>query len=235
MAQLTIADVIIGYMKTNLKNFLIMVSVVVVGTVPTQAALLGAGSTITMSLEAESVCATIVTTASVPFASPNFAGTLVSTVWSHDVSNPFGGLTFTYQVFNDGLDGQGSSTSHQFNHGSDTLDRLTFSSYLGFLTDVNCSGVGIVPFNAVRNGSGSQISFNFRDPPEQSTLTPGHRSPLLIIQTDSAFWQNSIAMVVNANTVNVATFAPAAVPEPASATLALVCIAACWVGRRLKP
>lgn len=207
-------------MKTNLKHFLALMAVVAIGTVAARAAALTSGSAIAMSLEAEPVGATIVTTASVPFTSLTFGGRLVSTVWANDVSNPFGGLTFTYQLFN---------------NGPDTLERLTLSSYAGFLTDASYSGTGVVPLNVVRNGAGNQISFNFRDAVDQATLTPGANSPLLVIQTDSAVWQNSIAGVIDSSAVNVASFAPAVVPEPAAATLAVLGVMACLAGRRLKP
>lgn len=217
-------------MKSNLRHILAVLAVVVIGTVAARATSLVPGTSIPMSLEAEpAVGATIVTTASVPFTALTFSGTLVSTVWSGDTSNPFGGLTFTYQLFN---------------NGADAIERLTLSSYAGFFTDVSYAGAAgapfisvgteVVPLNAVRTASGNQISFNFRDAAEQATLIAGANSPLLIIQTDSQVWQNSIAGVINSSTANTATFAPAAVPEPATATLVVLGVVACLLERRLK-
>jgi hypothetical protein len=145
----------------------------------------------------------LIASASSPVTAPTFAGILFSSVYSGDTSNPWGGLTFIYQLFN---------------NGPDAIERLTLSSYAGFLTDVSYASTqgGIVPLNAVRTFAGNQISFNFRDPAEQGTLLPGSHSTLLIIQTDSMVYQNSLAGVINSSTANAATFAPAAVPEPAT-------------------
>jgi hypothetical protein len=205
-------------------------AVVSIGMVAARATSLVPGSAIPLSLEAEpAVGATLIVSASVPVTGLTFGGTLVSSVYANDSSNPWGGLTFTYQLFN---------------NGPDTVERLTLSSYTGFFTDVSYSGAAVaplisvgtevVPLNAVRTASGNQISFNFRDAAEQATLIPGANSPLLIIQTDSTVYQNSIAGVINSSTANTATFAPAAVPEPATATLVVLGVVACLLERRLK-
>lgn len=207
-------------MKTNLKRFPALMAMIVIGTVAARATSLTPGTAIPMSLEAEPVGATLIVSASVPVTALTFGGTLVSSVYANDSSNPWGGLTFTYQLFNT---------------GPDTVERLTLSSYTGFLTDVSYSGAGIVPLIVVRNGGGNQISFDFRDAAQQATLLAGASSPLLIIQTDSHVYQNSSAGVINSSTANSATFAPAAVPEPATVTLAVFGAVACLLGRRLKP
>lgn len=207
-------------MKTDLKHLLAGMAAIAIGTVAAQATLLGPGSSISLSMAAEpSASATLLATASSPVTAVTFGGTLVSSVYANDSSNPWGGLTFTYQLFN---------------VGPDTVERLTLSSFAGFLTDVNYSQTGIVPLNAVRTVSGNQISFNFRNQAEQGTLVPGGSSPWLIIQTDSTVYQNSIAGVINSSTANVATFAPAAVPEPATTALAALGVAACLLGRRFR-
>ena len=209
-------------MKTNLKHFLAVMAVVSLGTVAVRATSLVPGTAISpLSPEAEpAVGSVLVVSLSAPVTALSFTGTLVSSVYSSDSSNPWGGLTFTYQLYN---------------NGPDTVERLTLSSFAGFLTDVSYNGSGIVPLNAVRTAAGNQISFNFRTPDEQGTLTPGASSSLLIIQTDSSRYQNSIAGVINSSTANSATFAPAAVPEPATVTLAVFGVVACLLGRQLKP
>jgi hypothetical protein len=149
------------------------------------------------------------------FVAPTFSGTLISKVWSGDTSNPWfalGGLTFTYEISNDLL-------------SPDPIDRFTLSSYAGFFTDASYTSpnflVPVVPTTVVRNPSGNQISFNFTGLFE-GTLIPGASSAVLVLQTDATSYQNSIAGVINSSSANVATFAPLAVPEPASAALLLL-------------
>ncbi len=207
-------------MKTSTKHFFAAMAVVVTGTVAVHATSLVPGSAISLSLEAEpAVGSVLLVSASVPLTALTFTGTLVSSVYSNDSSNPWGGLTFTYQLYN---------------NGPDSVERLTLSSYAGFLTDVSYNGSGIVPLNAVRTTLGNQISFNFRNQLEQGTLISGASSSLLIIQTDSASYQNSIAGVINSSTANSATFAPKAVPEPTTVTLVMFGVVACFCGRRMR-
>lgn len=165
-------------------------------------------SSIALPLEAEPVGATLVTSSTVNFSALTFSGTLTSKVWSGDTSNPHGGLTFTYEISNNLI-------------SADAIDRFTLSSYAGFLVDASYNGAGILPTSVQRNTAGNQISFNFSGIGE-GTLIQGGSSPVLILQTDSATWQDSIAGVINSSTVNVATFAPLAVPEPTSLALVLL-------------
>jgi len=173
-----------------------------------QAATLTPGSSISLISENEPLGATAVISSTVNFTAPTFSGTLISTVWSGDTANLLGGLTFTYQLFNNTV-------------SPDPIDRFTLSSFSGVLTDASYFGAGIVPGSVVRNPAGNQISFNFTGPFE-GTLIQGGSSALLILQTDSTLWQNSLAGVINSSSVNVATFAPKPVPEPATAALALL-------------
>jgi len=170
-----------------------------------QALSLTPGSSISLVSENEPVGATSLVSSTVNFVAPTFSGTLISTVWSGDTSNPHGGLTFTYQLFNN-------------SYSPDPIDRFTLSSFTGFLTDASYFGPGIVPTSVVRNPVGNQISFNFTGLFE-GTLVQGGNSAMLILQTDSAAWQNSLAGIINSSSVNVATFAPVAVPEPTIAAL----------------
>jgi hypothetical protein len=41
----------------------------------------------------------------------------------------------------------------------------------------------------------------------------------LVLQTSATTYQNSFAAIINSSSVNVATFAPLAVPEPATGAL----------------
>lgn len=171
------------------------------------------GSTLLLSSEAEPVGASILNSVASPFVgvdilgNTNFTGTLTSTVWTGDTSNPFvGGLTFTYLLTNDGS-------------SADPLVRMTLSRFDGFQTDVSYFGLGSVPTSAERSlsNSGRQVAFNFETP---FRLQPGTSSALLIIQTDAFAWQNGNASVIDDATANALTFVPAAiVPEPTSMAL----------------
>src|SRR5262245_29509473 len=72
----------------------------------------------------------------VPFASATFNGTLISTVYSGDATNPYGGLTFTYQLINNA----GSSPVGD-------IDRLTINDYAGFAVDASYQSptTGVLP------------------------------------------------------------------------------------------
>ena len=59
-------------------------------------------------------------------------------------------------------------------------------------------------------------------PVDGLTTRQRRQRPLLIIHTDSTVYQSSLAGVINSSTVNVATFAPLAVPEPTAAVLLLI-------------
>jgi hypothetical protein len=191
-------------MKTVVQKLGIIVAAISLSVGSGQAISLSPGTSIALPAEPEPVGGIVVAVANSPFVAPSFSGTLVTTVWAGDVSNPFGGLTFTYQLSN---------------AGPDSLNRLTLSSYTGFQTDASYAGAGVVPNNVVRNIAGNQISFNFEDALNQATLLPSLSSPLLIIQTDSVSYQSSIAAVINSSSANVTTFAPLAVPEPTAAAL----------------
>ncbi|MFO1514426.1 MAG: PEP-CTERM sorting domain-containing protein [Verrucomicrobiota bacterium] len=210
-------------MKSTISKFAAVLGVTTVTLFNAQAVLLSPGSSIALPLEPGPIGGTLLASLSLPFTAPTFSGTLISKVWSGDTSNPFGGLTFTYEISNDTI-------------SPDPIDRFTLSSYAGFFTDASYAGGSIlsavVPTSVVRNPTGNQISFNFTGPFE-GTLIQGASSPLLVIQTSSANYQNSVAGIINSSTANVATFAPLAVPEPASA--ALVVLGAVALALRRKP
>jgi hypothetical protein len=202
-------------MRTTWIKATALCGMLLAGIVNTPALSLTPNSSILLPAEAEPVGASLVTSSTINFSALTFSGTLTSKVWSGDTSNPFGGLTFTYEISNDLL-------------SADPIDRFTLSSYAGFLVDASYSGAGVVPTTVTRNPAGNQISFNFSGISE-GTLIQGSSSPVLILQTSAATYQNSIGGVINSSTVNVATFAPLAVPEPTTAALlALGAIALGW-------
>lgn len=145
-----------------------------------------------------------------PFNNGVLAGTLTSQVLSGDTSNPYaGGLTFTYQL--------SISPSSR-----DSATQLSLSSFAGFQTDLSytTNGSGFIPAPSQfgRNSSGSVISCFWLTSP----VTPGSESALIVVQTDSANYQDSLAGIIDGLTVNVASLAPIAVPEPGMMGLLLV-------------
>ena len=146
----------------------------------------------------------MVASTNVVFTGLNLSGLLTSTVISGDASNPFGGLTFTYQLFNSAL-------------GVDSFGRLTVNGWDALPTDVSYQtpAVGLAPFAATRDANGNVIGFNFFGP----ELLPGMTSAVMVVQTSLPTYTDSFASVINGSVVSpIHTFAP--VPEPS--TLALV-------------
>lgn len=214
-------------MRTNslLVKATILLAAVALPVTSTEASLLSPNSFITPALEAGPVGASLLATTNVTFNGVDsgnnilFSGSLVSSVWSGDTSNPFSGLTFTYQL---------SSSAGSLN----SIDRLTLNRFAGFLTDVGYNGAGIVPARASRTPTGELIAFVFEDAFFQPALAPGSSSPTLVIQTDSPVYAIGNASIIDGATANVPAFVPQAVPEPA--TLGLVGIGLVAVATRKK-
>jgi hypothetical protein len=151
------------------------------------------------------------------YAGADIQGQIISTVYSGDVNNPWGGLTFTYQVFADSSSTEG-------------VRRFTAGNFGGFQTDVSYDDVGggydvlpaalpvssVAPQSVDRSGSGNVIGFDF--PLLYSPIQPGMNSALLVIQTDAMAWQPGLASVIDASAETVLSLAPI-VPEPTTAGL----------------
>jgi hypothetical protein len=153
----------------------------------------------------------------IPFVTATFAGTLTSTVISGDASNPYGGLTFVYQV------------ASVVGLPSGEIDRLTVNGYAGFLVDASYQSpplAGLAPTVNNRDASGDVVGFSFIGLPlGAGTLQPGMTSALLVLQTDAQLYQPTIASVIDGSVAMVASFSPA-VPEPGALALGLFAIGA---------
>lgn len=136
------------------------------------------------------------------FSSPTFSGTLESTVLSGDVSNPFGGLTFTFELSND------LASAHP-------LGRLTLNGWAGWLTDVsfNLDSLGVRPAIANRPVS-DVIGFTFMDIIGEGLVPAGKSSRLLVVQTNATSYTENLASVIDGFVATTPTFSP--VPEPAT-------------------
>lgn len=188
-----------------LASFLVMVAAV--GTA--QATLLSPGQTLVLvAPEPDPVGGVVVDTISLPFATANYTGVLTSTVIAGDVSNPWGGLTFVYELKND-------DTS------VDAIHRLTVNSFNAFQTDASYQFVAgtQAPTTADRSVNGDVVGFGFIGAPlGWGALLPAMTSAPLVVQTDAPAYQRTFASVIDGTVTSVGTFSP--IPEPM--TLAFV-------------
>jgi hypothetical protein len=162
--------------------------------------------------------ATLVASNSVAWASSptSINGTLVSTVWSGDANNPYGGLTFTYQVFLNAssINGLGQFTVSSF-AGFPAIDVTYDPSTLGILS--------VVPNEADRSLSGLDAGedLNFRFFGEMS---PGFNSVTLDVDTGAANYYTTLASLIDHVAVpDVETFGPTPLtPSPEPSTIGLM-------------
>jgi len=163
----------------------------------------------------------VINTSTHSFSAGVLSGTLISDVISGDASNPYGGLTFTYELNISSSSLQGAS-------------QLTVSSFDSFFTDVsyNNSGGGVVPSNFSRSSEGGTLGevvrFSFFSP----AVSGGEHSALLVVQTSATIYNVTEAGVIDGQTANVLTFAPLVVPEPTAAVLLLAGLGALAIARR---
>lgn len=152
------------------------------------------------------------------FASATLDGTVTSTVYTGDPSNPYGGLTFTYLV---------TLLSPQ---SSDSLSELTVGSYGGFQTDVsyNLVGTEVAPSDFSRTGgTGDVLQFFWNN---AGGVLPGETGALIVVQTSALNAQIGMGGVIDSVPANVAVYAP--VPEPAIGSLFASGLAALFIFRR---
>lgn len=133
-----------------------------------------------------------------------------------DTSNPFGANDVA--IF----------TAVQVNAGSaDALDRITESNFGNyFSTAVGYDNTSYVSFNNTypyvdpnsvdRSLNGDIVGFNWT---VGNPIAPGTWSAVLVIYTNSKGWATGQVGLIDSATVDLAGFAPAFVPEPATAGL----------------
>lgn len=153
-----------------------------------------------------------------PYVSSSLMGTLDSWVISGDTSNPFGGLTFVYQIHNGAMD---------------AVTGIGIGIFPGFATAVgNSTGGGpLAPvvggtdaFSATRSaGPGNDVSFAFVTSAPYSTVAPGTSSSYLVVETDAKVWTGSTAGLTDhtgATALDLAPIAPS-VPDGGSTMMLL--------------
>lgn len=178
---------------------------------------LAPGADITATGSSYPTGATQITSESTPFSFATINGTLISTVYRGDTSNPYGGLTFTYLL-------ELNSTS------SDSLSEFTLGGYSGFLTDVsyNQTGNEVAPSNFLRSGTGNVIHAQWESSAE---LPSGDTGALVVVQTSALGFGNNTGTVTDSSGGTVAILS-AAVPEPGIASLLTVGFGAFFMFRR---
>ncbi|GMU24140.1 MAG: hypothetical protein AMXMBFR13_42170 [Phycisphaerae bacterium] len=155
-----------------------------------------------------------------PLVGAAFNATLISTVIQGDTSNPYGGLTFVYEVIN--------SPNSQ-----DPLGRVTITGFDGWLTDMSYQpqlGGQLPPTIMDRAANGEVVGYSFIAPPLGTTaLLPGATSELLVVQTNAPSYTTSVGNVIDGSIAAGPAYAP--IPEP-TALLLLVGSAGMWLRRR---
>jgi hypothetical protein len=163
--------------------------------------------------EADPTGGAVVASQAVPFSVPGaFSGVLTSKVISGDPSNALGGLTFTYQITNDGVSGPNS------------IGRLSVADFTGWgdAASYQSSSVGVVPGSIDRQPSGDVVGFNFLPTPLDpltAFLAPLTGSRILVLQTDAPSYADVLASVIDGGVTQAATYGPK-VPEPSTLVLA---------------
>lgn len=144
-------------------------------------------------------------------------GSVTSTVIKGDSSNPYDGLTFTYQLMLNAV-------------STDSSSEMTIGSYGGVATDVSYNAIAgdVLPSNFTRSGGvGSTVRFLFSN---SGGIGPGDTSALIVVQTDAQNYAQASGGVIDSQTVNIATLAP--VPEPGIASLLITGLGTFFVFRR---
>ena len=182
------------------------------------------GDGITPASSAYPTGASILESTNYSFMSATLDGTVTSTVYTGDTSNPYGGLTFTYLV---------TLLSPQ---STDSADELTVGGFGGFQTDVsyNLSGSEVAPAGGPlepgfsrSDGTGDVLEFFWS---ANGGILPGETGALIVVQTSAQNAQVGMGGIIDSVPANVAVYAP--VPEPAIGSLFATGLAALFVFRR---
>jgi hypothetical protein len=149
----------------------------------------------------------VVATTIHPIVAATYTANLVTTVYEGDTSNPYGGLTFTYEIRDVA--------------GVQSINRLSLLGYGGQLVDASYlvpSGGGVAPAFIDREPPGDAIGISFAGAPlGPGPVMPGQSSAMLVLQTAAPDYTPSMAFLIDGSTTGAETLAP--IPEPATLTL----------------
>ncbi len=139
------------------------------------------------------------------------------------VRNASGTLDFYYQITNDvaSLDSLATNTNSVFAllGGPLFATDVFFREDNGGLAEFTAGDAGATPLMADRNFSGRVVGFDFQNLPGATGIDPGETSRILVIRTNATRFIPGISSVIDGGVDSVDTFAPDAVPEPASLVL----------------
>lgn len=149
-----------------------------------------------------------------PFHLSGLSGTVTSWVVK-DPANPLGGLSFYYQISNNGLENVSRFSAADFGV---TPGAQVEVSTITAAFDGSVPG-GTAPIIADRSsGAGSVVGFDFIG---SGQIIPGHSSVILVVNTPYQTFNMSTGSVIDDNSVNVNILAPSggiipSIPEPST-------------------
>lgn len=129
------------------------------------------------------------------FSTGTLEGTVTSSVYKGDSSNPYGGLTFTYLLT-------------LYNTGTDSSSEMTVGGFAGFLTDVSYNTGAFSPSTFTRSYSGDVVRFVWGG----GGLPSGQTGDLMIVQTSASNFEVGDGAVIDSRAGDVTILSP--VPEP---------------------
>jgi len=190
------------------KSLLVATTVILVAGTQVWAIPILAGQAAIAAAESEPLNGTLVAgPLETPMIGTAFDAKVTSWVYENDESNPYGGLTFVYEIVNSEA-------------GRHAIGRFTANGFSGFLTDLSFAieqdvTDKVPPATMDRSLDGDVVGFSFVGPPlGPSVLVPGATSNLLIVQTDAPDYTTSIGNVINGSIASGAIYSP--IPEPAT-------------------
>jgi len=144
-----------------------------------------------------------------------FKGTLESAVYQE-----IGGTLDFYYQLNNMSTGTPPDTAEHAN-GSNFVGFTTSAGYRmdGGFTGTTFTASSLSPDTVNRNASGSVVEFNYNVFGITDDIPTGSSSSVLVISTNATHYMPGNASALDSGTATVASFQPAAVPEPGSITL----------------
>ncbi|HEU4689021.1 MAG TPA: PEP-CTERM sorting domain-containing protein [Vicinamibacterales bacterium] len=200
----------------------ILASTLLVVPATSQANLLVPGGAVVPDLLADPA-GTLVASLLTPLTS---GGQLIANLRTAVVENAGGTLDFYYQFGNAGGSGTNLdlSLSQSFAAGATFLTDVFYrleNGGLDFFHNTADFAGGDAPTLATRSADGVTVGFGFSGSPFRSELriNPGEVSSILVVRTNATNYAPGLTSLQNGIIATGPSFAPAAVPEPASLLL----------------
>lgn len=143
----------------------------------------------------------VASTGPIPLAAITFSGTLTEEIRQETLAaNPLGGLTFVFQVVNNGASPSDIERHTTFDFGGFTVDATYYQLTAGDQTPIF--------FN--RSGTGSVVGQDFGL--SALALNPGETSALMVLRTNAPSFVPGLNAVIDSSSVTVQGYSP--IPEP---------------------